>query len=245
MAEIKNIQRLDEFVRFDVERYVINLLKLHAENIVSVSVYGSAASGHFIANVSDVNLMVVVNQLDFSVLKVSLDLVKQGMNKKINAPLFLTEDYISRSLDVFPIEFFEMKEHYVLLYGKDVLGDLVIPAAHLRIFCEQQLKGKLLRIRQAYLECGLNDVKKVQLLKDSVKSLIPVFGNLLRLQGISIPNSKELILNLFAQEFKIEASGMIKIYRYHTENKKIPVESIDGLLTELLTILERITFLID
>src|SRR5437868_6787074 len=103
MAEIKNIQQLPEFVRTKVANYVGKLIDLHGENVCSLAVYGSAASGNFIPKVSDVNVVVILKNLRFNDLKKSLPLVREGMAHKITAPLFLTLDYIRQSIDVFPV----------------------------------------------------------------------------------------------------------------------------------------------
>ena len=87
MAEINNIQQLPDFVRLPVVRFVERLINLHDKNIVSIAIYGSVASGNFIPKVSDVNIAVVVKDLGFSVLRSSLQLVKEGRAHKINAPL--------------------------------------------------------------------------------------------------------------------------------------------------------------
>jgi predicted nucleotidyltransferase len=65
MAEIINIQQLPDFVRSDVVRFIEQLIAVHQGNVISVAVYGSAASGNFIPKVSDVNVVAVVNKLDF------------------------------------------------------------------------------------------------------------------------------------------------------------------------------------
>ncbi len=245
MAEIKNIQQLPEFVRNDVHRYVEQIISIHQDNILSISVYGSAASGNYVPTVSDINLMVVVKKLDFEVLKSSLHLVKQGQKKKITAPLFLTREYMARSLDVFPIEFLDMKEQHILLYGQDILGELVIDGSNLRIFCEQQLKGKLLRIRQAYLECGLAADTKERLLHDSVKALIPIFGNLLRLRGKNFSGSRIAIFKSLGEEFKLDLSSLEKINQSRMNHQKMTSEQVDGLFIELIAKLEQLIDLVD
>lgn len=245
MTEIINIQQLPDFIRLDVGRFVERLIAIHQGNIVSVAVYGSAASGNFIPKISDVNVFTVVKKLDFSVLKSTLKLVQEGRGKKINAPLFLTEDYIARSLDVFPIEFLDMKNHHVLVYGKDIFKDMTVDTAHLRIFCEQQVKGKLLRIRQAYLETGFDMRGKINLLSDSLNALVPIFGNLLRLRNLPVPSSKLDILKSVGQEFGIDDSAMLAVYQNRAGIKKMDARTVDEYLDNLIQQLEKLALVID
>ena len=55
-------------------------------------------------------------------------------------PVFFTEDYIIRSTDVFPIEFLDMKENHVTLYGKDLFEAIAVDTKNLRFQCEQEIK---------------------------------------------------------------------------------------------------------
>ena len=245
MAEILNTQQLPDFVRLPVVRFVERLIDLHGENVVSVAVYGSIASGNFIPKISDVNIAVVVTNLKFSVLKSSLRLVKEGIAHKINAPLFLTEEYISRSLDVFPIEFLDIKDHHILLYGKDTFKDLNVDTAYLRIFCEQQIKGKLLRIRQAYLETGLNGQGKIKLLHDSLSALIPIFRNILRLRNKSVPSAKLDVLRSMENEFGIKDSVFVSIYNDRSSRQKINEQSADDHLDQFIQQLEKLVLIVD
>lgn len=245
MAEMKNIEQLPDFVRLDIERYAQRLVEVHQDNVITIAVYGSAASGNFIPKRSDVNVVVVVKNLAFSVLKSSLKLVQDGRRKNINAPLFLTEDYIARSLDVFPIEFLDIKDHHVVIYGQDLFKDLAVDTAHLRIFCEQQIKGKLLHIRQAYLETGLNTDAKIALLYHSLNAFIPIFGNLLRLRGRPVPSSKMEIVKSVSREFHVDDTAMLAVYQSRQSGQKMGAPQTDEYLENFIHQLEKLAVTLD
>jgi len=240
MAEIKNIQQLPESVRPRVSSYVQKMLALHENNVLSVVAYGSAASKNFIPQVSDINLAVVLKELGFNDLKKSLELVRDGKSQKITAPLFLTPDYIRQSLDIFPVEFLDLRDHHILLFGEDVFSFLKVDDRHLKLFCEEQIKGKLLRIRQAYLEIGLNPKGKELLLKDSLNALIPIFRNLLRLANRPIPPNKEEMLKALGHAFSIDGNVLIAIYRDRANDEKIAGHDVEPYLQKYITILEQL-----
>jgi predicted nucleotidyltransferase len=245
MAEIKNIQQLPEFVRAKVESYVNKLIDVHRENILSIAVYGSAATGGFIPRVSDINITVVLKRLGFADLKKSLPLVREGQTHRITAPLFLTEQYIHQSLDVFPVEFLDLKDKHILLYGQNILSAIKVDAKHLKLFCEEQIKGKLLRIRQAYLETGLHAKGKEAALKDSLHALIPIFRSLLRLVSKPVPSSTEEQLKMLGQEFGIDTSALIAIYRDRTNDEKIAGHEVDHYIEKYMDTLEQLAAKVD
>jgi hypothetical protein len=119
-------------------------------------------------------------------------------------PLFLTQEYIKTSLDVFPVEFLDMKENYLLLFGKDVLAGLEIDLKNLRFQCEQELKSKLLMINQNYLRVKDALLLKTLLLK-SFSSVLHILRNLIRLKGGKPAYLKEDIIKQAGAYFKIDA----------------------------------------
>jgi predicted nucleotidyltransferase len=245
MAEIKNIQQLPESVRVHVSDYVEKFSQLHGENVLSVVVYGSAASGNFVPKISDINIAAILKRLEFSDLKKSLHLVKAGKAHRITAPLLLTLEYIRQSIDVFPVEFLDLRDQHVLILGEDLLATIPVDDRHLKLFCEEQIKGKLLRIREAYLEIGLNPRGKEALLKDSLNVLIPIFRNLLRLARKPVPSSKPDILKALGQEFDIDSEILLAIYRDSINDEKIAGQSVDNYLERYLNILEKLAAKVD
>jgi len=152
---IRNLERLHSSVRSDVEAYCQKLASAIGENIKAISVYGSATGPDFVPEKSNVNLVVVADRLDQPVLEALLEIVKWGGKKRIVPPLLLTAEYMESSLDVFPIEFLEIKDSQVLLYGDDYFSSVEVKPDDLRLECESQIKAAILRTRQAYLEIGL------------------------------------------------------------------------------------------
>jgi predicted nucleotidyltransferase len=242
---IMNLEKLQPEVKKKFVPYLETMLKTHGDNVVSVFVYGSAASGTYIKGISDINSAIVFRELKFPVLKKSLKIVSKGISASISAPLFLTREYISSSLDVFPIEFMDMKENHVLVYGEDILSGIAVRGEHTRLFCEQQLKGKLVRIREAYLEVGLSRKGMVSLLKESLNSLIPVFGNLIRLKGEVSPADKTGIIESLSAIFGLDGEMLLHIHRSSAKQEKIISGEEDGLIDSFISEVEKLSIAVD
>ncbi len=144
MERFTNLERLPISISNRVKSYLEKLVDLYQDKILSIAVYGSVAAGDFVPKVSDVNMVIIFDRLEFTDFKKGLKLINRGIKNRISAPLFLTKEYIQRSLDVFPAEFLEMKDNHINLYGEDLLSSLNIDESNLRLYCEQQLKGKLI-----------------------------------------------------------------------------------------------------
>ncbi len=138
-------------------------------------------------------------------------------------PLFLTAEQIRLSLDVFPVEFLELAERHLRLEGEDILGALEVPRTHLRRQCEQELRGKHLRLRQEYLAAGHDGRRLQHALEALASSFHTQFRTLLRLHGEPVPASLERVIDRLAQLHQLDAAALLAPHL---------VRHSDGTLTE-------------
>jgi len=194
VIEFKNMDQLPTEVKKKYIPYLQKFLELYLGEIRSAAIYGSATGQNYVPGKSDINSVIIMDEVGFSHLKRALAVIAWGRKQRIASPLLLTKEYIHSSSDIFPIEFLDIKENHILVYGEDFFSQLPINMANLRLFCEHQIKGKLVRIRQAYLGSGLKAAAIEVLLKESLNSLIPIFRNLVRLKGRVVEVDKTKIL---------------------------------------------------
>ncbi|MBN2097014.1 MAG: hypothetical protein JW714_00895 [Candidatus Omnitrophica bacterium] len=245
MPELKNLNKLNPELKKKIAGYLNKLIALHQDNIVSIFLCGSAVGADYIPKISNINLFVVLEKLELADLQKSLKIVSWGIKKKIAAPLFLSQRHITTSTDVFPIEFLEMQENHLLLYGKDLLSPLKINSAHLRLFCEEQIKGKLIRIRQAYLEVGLKRKGIEALLKESMSSLTPVLRNLIRLKGQMPAVKKEEIYAQVSAEFNLDKNVFLSILRDTKNDEQIDAQDVELFFERYIAQIQKLAIAVD
>ncbi len=208
----QNMSGLPSDVQKKFRPYLKQLVDILGDRMVAVYLYGSVTGDGYSSRRSDINSVVVLRSIDIDILSECLVLVHRGNRQRIDTPLFLTEEHIRTSLDVFPLEFSEMKMTARLVYGHDLLKDLVVEDRHTRLLCEQQIKGKLLHIRQAYLSDGLRQRGIERVLTASMKSLLPVFRALLRLKGAGEVHEADSVVRV-CQIFGLDREVFETIYR--------------------------------
>lgn len=195
MIPLKNVDKLPSSVRKLVTTYLKKLIHILDKDIHSVILFGSAVTEDFIHKRSNINLLIVCNEFKLHRFSKARKLIAWGRKRGIVAPLVLTQIYIKNSADVFPMEFLEMQDNRLSLYGEDILEHFNINTEHLRLECEQQLKGKLMRLRQSFLEIGAHP----SIITESINSLVPIFRSIHRLRGMVVPAKKgQLIASLSA-----------------------------------------------
>lgn len=226
-----------------LQDYIQSLRNIYKEDLVSAILYGSAASGEFTDEYSNINLLIVLNNTSLDNLNKMSKIINKHKFQLIN-PLFFTEDYIKSSLDVFPIEFLDIKENYVVLYGKDVLAGLEIDIKNLRFQCEQELKSKLLNLKSFYLR-SKNRYALRNLLFKSITSIMHILRNLVRLKGRKPAYCKRDVLVEFLEEFNIDITNFEKVLEAKQKKSKLKYKEIESLFFSLVTDLEKIVDTVD
>ena len=173
--------QLQEDTHAPLRGFLRSITKQKHLEFESVLVYGSAARGEFLQGYSNINVLIVLEQITQPVLQQWSGIQKQWAREKIVAPLFLTHKDLQQSADAFPLEFLDIKERHVLLEGRDPFPELHVNTAHLFLQCRQEIHANLLRVRQCYVE-GWGRIEAIQtLLPLSLTSLLPCLRGLYRL----------------------------------------------------------------
>lgn len=207
-SPLKNITELPLSVQARVSQFALKLLENLGGNIKTILIYGSAAGVNYKPGVSNINIAVIVEKLDFAVLQQAFSLVQKFRRHRIAPPLFLTKEYVLNSLDVFPIEFSEIKAGHKIIFGEDFFAGLDIPLKDVKLLCEQQIKGKLLHLRQAYLDIGANNRVLKHFVSRTLNDLIPVFRQLIILKGQVPCEKKEDMLGQLAKIFVLDQQAL-------------------------------------
>ena len=109
--------------------------KIFKEDLVSIVLYGSGTTDDFVPGKSDLNFLIVLSEDAIDYLDVALETVAQWRKRNVSTPLFMTKSYIESSLDSYPLEFLNMQNNHVLVYGEDVLRGISFESSHLRLQC--------------------------------------------------------------------------------------------------------------
>ncbi|MFH1664846.1 MAG: hypothetical protein ABIA77_01725 [Candidatus Omnitrophota bacterium] len=244
--DIKNLEKLPEGVRDRLGWFAGELSGAFGEDIVSVFVYGSAAGAGYDPKHSDINVAVVMKDVAVGKLKPALKIIRAGLKKRITVPLFLTEKYIKDSLDTFPMEFMSMKDTRLVLLGEDVLRDIEAKRDDLRRECEFQLKGKILTIRQAYLEQALTRKGLERLIKSAFRALMPLFRNILRLKtGAVPPEGKKEMIESLGRELGVDVSSFLEVLRDRKMDGRVGGKDPGIFIADFIVQLERLSESVD
>jgi hypothetical protein len=241
MPELKIAENLKKIV----DKFVEELQEIYADQLVSVTLYGSALSGEFSQTHSNINLLLVLKTADLPTLEKSRKLVRQFFPRRIE-PLFVSQQMIASSLDVFPIEFLDMQDNHQCLYGLDVLRDIKIDLKNLRFQCEQELRSKAILIKQQYLKINPKDRSALAtFLFKNFTSVVHILRNALRLKGREPSYRKDDVLKEISDVFSAGNIVFLKVWEAKKNSSKVRAQDLAALLTDFVVELDNIIEKVD
>jgi predicted nucleotidyltransferase len=187
-----------EIIYQEFSREMQNLFQ---KDLISIVLFGSAATKDFVPGRSDINFLVGLTPEGIKNVDRVHSRLASWRRKNISLPLFLTRSYIQASLDSFPVEFLNMRSAYHVIYGEDILDGLSFRNEDLRLQCERELKGDLLKLRQGYLRAAGSTRKMVDLISQSLVAFVSIFRALLYLKNVSLPERRMEIITTACRDF--------------------------------------------
>ncbi|MBI3694531.1 MAG: nucleotidyltransferase domain-containing protein, partial [Acidobacteria bacterium] len=186
-----------------LQEFVERVKKAYGDDLLSVVLYGSAASGDYHEKHSDLNVLCILRRVELAELERAAPLLQWWMKRGQPPPLLLSDEEIEDASDVFPIEFLDIQENYRLLYGADLVKQMRIDTRQHREQLEHELRSRLLRLRKRFLETQHDSKAVSQLMIDSLASFATLFRHALLVAGFPAPISKQEIFRAAAERFQV------------------------------------------
>ena len=227
------------------QQFTSDYKNIFGDELISIILFGSAARGEYIHKRSDLNFLITLSDSGIQQLKRAFSLIPKWRKKKVSTPLFLTKQYIQTALDSYPIEFLSMKQYHQVVFGEDVLSSIEIQPEHLRLQCERELRGKLIHLRQEYLNTGGKSRRIKNLLRFSLPAFISIFSALLYIKQADNPKSKKEIFESTAEIFGLDKAVFDKVLKLQANKTKFTKEEITQSLEQYINQIEKLTTIVD
>jgi len=182
--------------------------------LVALVLYGSAARGTHVPKRSDVNTLLICDAVDGALFDALAPVVRAWTRSGHPAPLILTEREWRESADAFPIEYEDMREAHRVLAGRDPWPGIRIERDHLRRQLEHELKGKLVRLRQAYGALWAEPKRLAEAIVGTAPGFFTMLRALLRLAGRPVPARPEALVGAAATLIGFAAGDLAPLIRH-------------------------------
>lgn len=183
VGQFASLEGATESMRQPLQNYAQLVQELAGKSAKSLALFGAIAAGSFDPSRHTARNVLVVDRVDLSILR---KLAEHGTSLgkvSISAPLVMTPEYIKASLDTFPLEFLEIHQKHLVVFGDDYFDDLSFEESHLRLQCERELKTILIGLRQGLLAAAGREKFISALERDVAEGLLRTLRGMLWLKG--------------------------------------------------------------
>lgn len=205
------------------------------DNLISISLYGSGARGDFQPGRSDVNLLVLLNQIDTAALNMMLDPVNLSRRYNIN-PLIMMPTDLTANFKVFPIKFMTIKESYIVLFGEDILKDKEVDSGQLRWRCQQETQNMLMRLRHKFIARSGSGMAGP--LSKMIQGYLVTLRVILFLKTGALPPRKDII-SAAAKILELDDQVLLKIQNIRNQPDALALQEIEELYGQFLEIVSQ------
>jgi hypothetical protein len=234
-------------MKHQFDAFIDDLKGTHGRNLASVVLYGSAATGDFVKNQSDYNLLIALHKITPEDLRAAQAPMREWSRLGHSVPVYFTVSELQNAADVFPIEFHQMEQAHIVLYGENVLAALNISDEYLRHQTEYELRSKLIKLRRAFIPASTSNQNLTALMANSLSDFIAVFRAVLLLHNVAPPIAKHDIIAATARQLKIDGEPFEKILDFKENNsaKSLDDKSANQLFADYMKQIENVIEAVD
>jgi predicted nucleotidyltransferase len=223
-----------------------DLQATHGENLASVVLYGSAAAGDHVELQSDYNLLIALKRITPEDLRLAQPPMREWQRLGHPLPVYFTVEELSDAADVFPIEFHQMANARIVLFGKDPFEVVRLSDSNLRHQTEYELRSKLIQLRRLYIPASTSIEKLCDLMAESLASFAALFRAVLLLHGKEAPVAKPDCVRATARLLNLNPSPFERIFEFRAGGAQPPSDKeANDIFAEYMDQIEKVIEAVD
>ncbi len=229
-------------------KQIVDRLKSAAgDNLQAAVLYGSAVTGEFQAQHSDLNIVCIVKRSTAADLEALHGVAEWWMREGHPAPLVFTYEELQRSADVFSIELYDMKARHRMLYGEDFFSHLEVPLHLHRLQVERELRTDWLKRLCARRSLAAPQTKKahIGIMLASVSAFCSLFRHALAALGQPMPDTKRQAVEAMASLTGANPSAFLAVLDLREGKRKEREIDVEASLHAYLEFVEVVTSEVD
>ncbi|MFI5234848.1 MAG: hypothetical protein ACHQXA_03985 [Gemmatimonadales bacterium] len=197
----------------------------------SAVLYGSAARGGHVEGRSDVNVLLILDDVTPPALRALGPKLAAWRKAGHPAPLLLSRREWARSADIFPIELADIVSAHRLLRGADPVAGVQVVPADLRLALERDFAAGLMRLRQGLALHGGAPAELGEIARGAAAPVVALCRGLLALAGRAVPAEPADVIRMTAGVVGFSPTAPVAVVAARHERKwKCPPETFEGFL---------------
>ena len=203
-----------------LKEFAHRLTQAAGNNLQAIVLYGSAVTGEYRKNHSDLNVLCILHRTSTEDLEKLHEPLGWWKRKGFAIPQVFTEIELRASADIFAIELLDMKAHHRMIYGEDFFDALHVPTKLHKLQVERELRTNLVRLRQGILSVPPKDRVLVSLMDAAVSAFVTLFRHALVAFGEPLLTSKREVVQRAAEIANTSPEAFFAILDVHEGKRK-------------------------
>ncbi|MEO6445207.1 MAG: nucleotidyltransferase domain-containing protein [Gemmatimonadaceae bacterium] len=224
---------------------VAQLKAIYAADLACVALYGSAARGEHITRRSDLNVIVVVEQVTMDHLRKESPVARAWRDAGNPPPLTLSRREWAGSADIFPIEYSDILTHHRVLHGALPLDGVRVQLSDLRLQLEHESMSTLLRLRHAVLGAAADSQALLVLMEESASTMLVLLRALLRMLGEQPPTDSDAVCARVTERAALDTEVLRQVLRHRRGSAKLALDQGLALMESYLGCAESLVQFLD
>ena len=207
--------------------------------------YGSAATSEHTSKSSNYDVLVLLDHAEPATLAAASSIARSWRDAGNPPPMTMTIEEWRRSSDVFPMEYSDILERHRVLLGALPLDGVTVSHDHLRLQLEQQVMGKLLRLRQGTLLAGTDRKQQVELVGNTLSTVMVLFRAVLRLHGERPGGDNGAIATRVGALAGFDPAPFMRAISHARGEAKLGTDEAGAVLAQYVSGVERLNVYLD
>ena len=228
-----------------VKEFSAKLKLVFADDFLSLILYGSAAGSAYQAGISDINVLVVLENSSADKMFRLGKAAKSFLYRNRISPFIMTREEFITASDVFPLEYCDILDNNVVVYGNGDILKIQVNMLNLRSELEGKLRGAVGDLRSILMAAQGNEKTLVKLILSWSGIGYVLLRGLLRLKKIDCGGlDNKTILTEVEKEYgvKLDAFSVLDQQR---QGKKPPMPAASVFADRLIEPLKALVCAVD
>jgi hypothetical protein len=188
------------------------------DNLVSIVAYGPRVRAENVSGVESASLIIVLRKLDLEAIAKANAVLPDVPGEHELCPLIAEEGELFDVASSFPIEFLAAKSEYRILYGKDVLKDLIVSAEHLPLKAKLEIMRLYVRGRRELISSINHPETLAKLMARDFSRCVNALRVLLVAKRKHAPAEDAQIVERAAEDFSVDEGVLDRASRIGQES---------------------------
>ncbi|MGH7551623.1 MAG: hypothetical protein ACREMQ_01180 [Longimicrobiales bacterium] len=210
----------------------------------SALLYGSVARGEYLDGVSNINVLVLFDDITPATLQRASPLARRWAEEGL-VPLLLERAEWDSAADVFAIEVLDMLDAREVLHGGDPVNGIDVSHGALRLQAEHELRGKLITLHGGMLRAADSPESMGTLLAMALPSMLTYLRAALRLAGRQVPGTSGAVIDAASDLIGFDPAGFHAALAARGARGKWKIAITDAAVDRYHTAAERTASFVD